>query len=88
MRGGANILLYKIDEEIYNSVTSSYYLIRDCLYTISQNQDISADDIIEAIQKITLSIEKLHNELSKMGMPKLIKEYQKIMKDKNPILED
>jgi len=88
MRGGANILLYKIDEEIYDSVTSSYYLIRDCLYTISQSQDISDDDITKAINKITPSIEKLHNKLSKMGMPKLIKEYQKTMKDKNPILED
>jgi hypothetical protein len=86
MKGGAIILLYKIDEEIYNNVMALDYLIKDCLYKISQ--DISDDDITEAINKITPSIEKLHKELSKMGMPKLIEEYQKIMKDKNPILED
>lgn len=88
MKSGANILLYKIDEEIYNNVMALDYLIRDCLYKISQNQNISDDDITEAINKITPSIEKLHKELSKMGMPKLVEEYQKIMKDKNPILED
>ena len=87
MRGGANILLYKIDEEIYNNIMALDYLIRDCLYTISQNQSISDDDITEAINKITPLIEKLHEGLSKMGMPKLINEYQNMMKGKNPILE-
>jgi len=88
MRSGTNVLLYRIDEDIYKYAVALDYLIRDCLYTISQNQNISDDDITEAIDKITPSIVKLHQELSKMGMPTLIKEYQKIMGDKNPILED
>ena len=88
MKSGANILLYRIDEKIYNNAVALDYLIRDRLYTISQNQNISNDDITEAIDKITPAIGKLHEELAKMRMPKLIKEYQNIMKDKNPILED
>jgi hypothetical protein len=88
MRSGANILLYRIDEEIYKCAVALDYLIRDCLYTISQNQNIDDGDITETINKITPSIEKLHEELAKMGIPKLIKEYQDIMKDKNPILGD
>ena len=88
MRSGTNVLLYRIDEDIYKYAVALDYLIRDCLYTISQSQNISDDDITEAIDKITPSIVKLHQELSKMGMPTLIKEYQKIMGDKNPILED
>ena len=88
MRSGANILLYRIDEEIYNCAVALDYLIRDCLYTISQNQNNGDDDITETINKITPSIEKLYEELAKMGIPKLIKEYQDIMEDKNPILGD
>ncbi len=88
MRSGANILLYRIDDEIYRYTMVLDYLIRDCLYTISQNQNNGDDDITETINKITPSIEKLYEELAKMRMPKLIKEYQDIMKDKNPILED
>ena len=88
MRSGSNILLYKIDDEIYDNVAALNYLIKDCLYTISQNQNISDDDIIKAINKVTPSIEKLHIKLSARNMPELIKEYQKIMQDKNPILED
>lgn len=88
MRSGANVLLYKIDEKIYGSAGALDYLIRDCLYKISPNQNISDDEITDAINKVTPSIEKSHKELAKMGMPMLIKEYQKIMNDKNPILED
>lgn len=88
MRSGSNILLYKIDEEIYQTAGALNYLIKDCLYKISQNKNISDNDIEKAINKVTPSIEKLHKELSKRGMPELIKEYQTIMKDKNPILED
>jgi cell fate (sporulation/competence/biofilm development) regulator YmcA (YheA/YmcA/DUF963 family) len=87
IRSGSNILFYRIDEEIYQTAMALNYLIKDCLYKNSQNQNISDDDIIEAINKVTPSIEKLHKELSARG-PELIKEYQKIMKDKNPILED
>ena len=88
MRSGANVLFYKIDEKIYSSTGALDYLIRDCLYKISQNQNISSDEITDAINKITPSIENLHKALAKMGMPTLIKEYQKIMKDKSSILED
>ncbi|MEA1865708.1 MAG: hypothetical protein U9N46_11080, partial [Euryarchaeota archaeon] len=69
MRSGANILLYRIDEEIYKCAVALDYLIKDCLYTISQNQNISDDDITEEINKITSAIEKLHGKLSKRGMP-------------------
>ena len=88
MRSGAIVLLHKIDEEIYHSAVALDYLIRDCLYTISQNQNIGYDEITDAINKVTPSLEKLHKELAKMEMPKLIDKYQEIMKDKKPILED
>jgi len=88
MRSGANVLLYRIDKEIYHSAVALDYLIRDCLYKISQNQNIGYDEIIDAINKVTPSIENLHKELAKMGMPKLIDKYQEIMKKKKPILED
>ena len=88
MRSGTNILLCKIDKQIYSNAVGLDYLIRACLYKISQNQNISDDEITDEINKVTTSIEKLHKALTKMGMPMLIKEYQKIMKDKKPILED
>jgi len=88
MRSGANVLLYKIDKKIYHSAVALDYLIRDCLYKISQNQNITNDVITDAVNKVTPSIENLHKELAKMGMPELIREYKKMMKEKSPILED
>ena len=88
IKSGALILIHRINNEAYKNAMSLDYLLRDYKYKILQtNTDNhnSSEDVIDAINKVTPSIENLYNELEKVTMPMLIKEYRKIMEDDTSI---
>jgi hypothetical protein len=89
IRSGAIILLYRINRKTYGNAVALDYLLKDYQYKIShKSTDIrySDDDLTVTFNKITKQIENLDIELEKMSMPKLIEEYQRIMKDDAPII--
>ena len=88
IKSGALILIRRINNDAYNNAMTLDYLLRDYKYKILQtNTDNhnSSDDVIGAINKVTPSIENLYNELEKVTMPMLIKEYRKIIEDDTSI---
>jgi len=91
IRSGAIILLYRINRETYNNAVALDYLLKDYQYKIlHKSTDIRYynDDLTVTFNKITKQIENLDIELEKMSMPKLIEEYQRIMKDDVPIMPE
>lgn len=92
IKSGAIILLYRINSNTYNNALALDYLLRDYKYKILQkntNNHNSSEDDIAAFNKLMLPIEKLieklDDELDKITMPILIKEYRKIMEDDTSI---
>ena len=84
IKSGALILIRRINNDAYDNAMVLDYLLRDYKYKILQtNTDNhnSSEDVIDAINKVTPSIENLYNELEKVTMPMLIKEYRKIIED-------
>ena len=91
IRSGAIILLYRINSKTYNNIVALDYLIKDYKYKISHKNTVirdSDDDFTVAFNKLTRPIEDLTTELEKISMPKLIKEYKRMMKDDVPIMPE
>ena len=91
IRSGAVILLYRINRKTYDNIVALDYLLKDYQYNISHKNAIirdSDDDLTVAFNKLTRQIEDLTTELEKMSMPKLIEEYQRMMKDDAPIMPE
>jgi len=91
IRSGAIILLYRINSETYNNIVALDYLLKDYQYKISHKNTVirdSDDDFTVAFNKLTRQIGDLTTELEKISMPKLIKEYKRMMKDDAPLMPE
>jgi hypothetical protein len=85
IKSGAILLLLKINPKIYADVIGLDYLIKCYQHQITQKENAEINqNVIQGIMQTTMELDE---KLSKITMPQLIGEYQRIMTEESTMTE-